>query len=723
MISRLSGCILVLFCLVCVSIRADIQVIPTPSQIKATPAAFDPSKANCIHVSDTPADRFAALLLQRALRETHGVESEIIFDIARDPGTHEISVTRVEGGKRDFMQTTSVFTTPAEGEESYALTTMGDGAAVAAKSESGLFYGVQTLIQLLEQSRRDREPVPGLFIYDQPQFKLRCRYFDGSQYLGTIMNTRAGIEREIKEMARFKLNALIIEIYNLAPFKSFPACADQNTLSASDWQYLVELAHQYHVTLIPSLQSFAQMYQVIWQCDEGKPYREETAPGMICPSRPENVRFLQSLYKDLITTFHYSPLLGIGCSEVGMQWGGHYCPRCKARIDAGESEHDIYSKHVRACLEAVKAAAKEAHREDVRPMMWGDEFYMGYGGKRWVGIEQIPTDTIMGHWMYWKPYDGIGELLKRGYDVMYLSATYQHNNFLIDLSPEDPKEGKWEALLSSGIRNVADQAQEAFADSKMDAKGHVIGGGCATFSQHDLRCWDTTWFAYALAAEYAWHPGVPALDAHLKPFTDTFAAVYYDAHGEDAAKAIATAYRELDAAKSDLERNNYLIRDFLGIYDVQDKCYTDNTLEGSIKLIDELATKGNVIAEIRERCDNAIDVAKSHQQKLAQVADRVSNTESLHDLILAAHKIENHARRTQFLIELAEWMRSGSKDGAGRETLLKQCQAMERETQMLFEETFPLTHASRMTLDGGDSSGYAKALVALQGFEKQLTAK
>jgi hypothetical protein len=469
------------------------------------------------------------------------------------------------------------------------------------------------------------------------------------------------------------------------------------------------------------------MYQVIWQCDEGKPYREETAPGLICPSRPENVRFLQSLYKDLITTFHYSPILGIGCSEVGMQWNGKYCPRCKARIDAGESEHDIYIKHVRACLDAVKAAAKEANRPDVRPMMWGDEFYMGYGGKRWVGLDQIPTDAIMGHWMYWKPYDGIGELLKRGYDVMYLSATYQHNNFLVDLSPEDPVDGKWEALTSSGIRNVAEQAQEAFADSKKDAKGKVIGGGCATFSQHDLRCWDTTWFAYALAAEYAWNPSVPALGEHLKPFTDTFAAVHYIAKDVDAAKTIATAYRELDAAKSDLERNNYLIRDFIGIYDVQDKCYNDNTLEGSLKLIDELVTKpqaaGKGIEDIRKRCENAIAVSKTHQQKLARVMDRVTNTASLHNLILAARKMENHAQRTEFLIDLAALLRdpNGSKNAARRAELLNRCQAMERETQILFEQTFPLTHAARITLDGGDSSGYAKALVSLQGFEKQLS--
>ena len=56
---------------------------------------------------------------------------------------------------------------------------------VAAESEAGLFYGVQTLIQLLEQAHRDQASIAGMVITDWPTFDWRGRYFDGSQYLGT----------------------------------------------------------------------------------------------------------------------------------------------------------------------------------------------------------------------------------------------------------------------------------------------------------------------------------------------------------------------------------------------------------------------------------------------------------------------------------------------------------------------------------------------------------
>ena len=69
----------------------------------------------------------------------------------------------------------------------------------------------------------------------------------------------AYLETTIKHMAQMKMNTLTIEVYNLVPFKSFPYCADSNTLSLADWNYLVELANSYHVILTPSLMSFGQM--------------------------------------------------------------------------------------------------------------------------------------------------------------------------------------------------------------------------------------------------------------------------------------------------------------------------------------------------------------------------------------------------------------------------------------------------------------------------------
>ena len=99
-----------------------------------------------------------------------------------------------------------------------------------------------------------------------------------------------------------------------------------------------------------------------------------------------------------------------------MQWKERYCPACRRRIEAGETVRDLLLGHAVKCIAAVHEVSAELGRP-VRPMMWGDEFYMYGPGKDWVGIERIPKDTVMGYWKYWPEYSGIQGLLERGYDV------------------------------------------------------------------------------------------------------------------------------------------------------------------------------------------------------------------------------------------------------------------------------------------------------------------
>ena len=97
---------------------------------------------------------------------------------------------------------------PCKEKECYALNVSSTGALIVAGNEVGLFYGAQTLMQLLEQSHREKTGLPGMAVKDWPTFDWRGRYFDGSQFIGSVVVTRANLEREIKLMARFKLNYL-----------------------------------------------------------------------------------------------------------------------------------------------------------------------------------------------------------------------------------------------------------------------------------------------------------------------------------------------------------------------------------------------------------------------------------------------------------------------------------------------------------------------------------
>ena len=716
---------------------SPLALIPQPRWVEHAGAAFNTYAARLIRVTDTEEGRFAASLLRKAMAEVLGIKTTIA-PLKRDLAElHELVL--VKDGLSPLTVSPPAVEKGRE-KEGYGLHVDAQGARITARSETGLFYGVQTLIQLIEQSGRKKKAIPGLTITDWPEFELRGICIEGGQSKSSVIVSRANLERTIRSAARFKMNCLEIEIYNLAPFASFPYCADADTLSRSDWEGLVELARLHHVTIVPTLQSFGQISEVIWNCDQGKPYRESTAPGLLCPSRPENIKFLQGLYKDLLTVFKTTPYLGVGCSEVWMQWNKQYCPLCQARINAGDTEWDIYCRHVLRCADAVTGAAKELGRP-VRPLMWADEFYMYNLRPRYAGLEQMPPGLVLGHWQYFdkywvldnRHYDGIEGLVARGFDVMFVSACWPFNSYLVDLSPAAPTvdEGKFTLVTSSGVLNIIDQARWA---QTYQAKGHpgkVLGGICATFSQHDIRCWDTTWLGYALHADYTWGDPARPWAERQNAFLQDFAASFYGARKDEAAQTIATAYRELDATKSDLERNHYLIRDIIGEYDCADPSYLTNSLEQSGDLIRELMAKpqgpGKTVADVRKRSEQGLEAAQRWRVRLTKLMSQVRNPESVGHLVTAAHKIQNHAERTLYLLDQEEALAQLDKLGneqTARPAVQKEIKALQNKLAALMVDTQGLiAEARKLTWYRDDyATGYYQVMSMLEAFQKRLSA-
>ena len=82
-------------------------------------------------------------------------------------------------------------------------------------------YAAQTLRQLMRISAADGR-LPCLTIVDYPRFRTRGMYIEGGQErFGRIVDKDYLLE-QIRRLAEFKMNTLVIECYNLFPFASFP---------------------------------------------------------------------------------------------------------------------------------------------------------------------------------------------------------------------------------------------------------------------------------------------------------------------------------------------------------------------------------------------------------------------------------------------------------------------------------------------------------------------
>ncbi len=546
---------------------------------------------------------------------------------------------------------------PEEGfGEAYALRITSEGIAARAATPRGLLYAAMTLDQLVRVCASEHK-LPALTIVDWPEFRHRGFYIEGGQErFGHIVSHDYLLE-QIEQTARLKLNYIGFEVYNVFPYKSFPACADESTLTEEEARDVVAAAHKWHVTLIPSLQTLAQAYELVWLCDEGIPYREPTAPGQMCPSTPEIYPFIKGLYRDLLEWFDEAPVLGVGCSEIDMQWQKRYCPKCQARLDAGETLRDLLIGHAEKCIQAVEELAVELDRP-VRPLIWGDEFYMYGPATDWVGIERISKDTVIGFWKYWQDYAGIEGLMQRGYDVMGVTGIYNHTFYFVDLSPETPKK-IWPPMDQTNGRNIAELMQAADKARKAWPEQEFLGTATASFSKHRLRAFDSLWWGFALNSQCNWSHPERNLPTYQAAFTKAFVQHYYDAPTDASATSLATLWNKLDAIKSDLELANQTLHDVVGIYDTQEAGYIGNSLftatSQAAKLFGPDGAPSPEAEALRKRAQDDRIAVEALGFDLDRLKGQVGNEQRLVDLRIAQQKIEAHLLRQLALLDTAQF--------------------------------------------------------------------
>ena len=234
------------------------------------------------------------------------------------------------------------------------------------------------------------------------------------------------------------MNTLVVEGYNLFPYASFPACADAGHALAGGLPRALSPRRAWHVTLVPSLQTLAQAYELVWTSAAGAPYREATAPGLICPSNPDVYPFIKGLYRDLLTWFADAPLIGIGCSEIDMQWQGALLPevqgarregRDRAR-PAARPRRDVHpggarTRRTRWAARCGRSCGATSSTCTARAATgWASS--ASRAARSWAsGSTGRTTRASAG-------------LMDRGYDVLGISAMYNHCFYLADLSPADP---------------------------------------------------------------------------------------------------------------------------------------------------------------------------------------------------------------------------------------------------------------------------------------------
>jgi hexosaminidase len=169
-----------------------ISIIPQPAELQKTPGTFSYTKAATI-TFDSPDGSKAAEMLAQKLNTATGFA---IKPQSGSTGTIKLSLNKAQAGKL--------------GKEGYTLTSSPQGVVITANQPAGLFYAVQTLIQLFPKEIESKTAVnmswtiPVVRITDYPRFAWRGLMLDVSRNFFT----KEEVKQYIDQMSRYKYNTL-----------------------------------------------------------------------------------------------------------------------------------------------------------------------------------------------------------------------------------------------------------------------------------------------------------------------------------------------------------------------------------------------------------------------------------------------------------------------------------------------------------------------------------
>lgn len=358
------------------------------------------------------------------------------FEMTQSDGMFKVSQAMLVGAgstsnKVNFRVDPNATDIPDEG---YQLEIDKAGVRLTAKTETGLFYGKQTLLQLLTPNG-----LPYVKINDQPRFPYRGLHLDVSRHFFD----KEEVKKLMNVMSYYKLNTLHLHLTDAGGWRlqidKYPKLTQEGAFrTQSDWrewwdngkdrQYLKEgtegayggyytkddirdmlaYAAEKHITIIPEIEFPAHSDEVFVAypelCCAGKSHTS----GDFCIGNPKTFEFMENVLTEVIELFP-SEYIHIGGDEAGKNtW--KTCPKCQA----------LMKKEKLANVDELQSY-----------MIRKAEEFLNSKGRRLIGWDEIlegglaPEATVMS----WRGEAAGFKSARMGHDVIMTPGSYMYFDF------------------------------------------------------------------------------------------------------------------------------------------------------------------------------------------------------------------------------------------------------------------------------------------------------
>ena len=382
------------------------------------------------------------------------------------------------------------------------LTLRSGAAALQSRGQAGLFYGCQTLQQLLEDARDTGKPIPAMKITDWPELSYRALHIDTKHHLDTLDYYYDFIDR----MAGYKLNAIIWEFEDKLGYRSRPSVAAAQHITLEEMAALTHYARRRHIEISPLVQGLGHATFILKQ-PEYEHLREK--PGdrwAFCPMLDETYEVQFDLYRDAMLATPGSRYLHVGGDEVHVG----SCPRCKPIAD----KEGAFVLNLR-WLNKVCAFAREHGRI---PIFW-DDMIFNHAGVYRTTHSNVPHEQVVELWEKGLPkLDVLKERFPK--DCVYMRWNYTLARQEGNLRALDwYRDMALPAMIATAAQNSrpllpqADRVDVIQSFNSLAAERGIDSMLCTAWDDASPHM-ETYWRGFGAAGEFSWNPTGRSLDEY-----------------------------------------------------------------------------------------------------------------------------------------------------------------------------------------------------------------
>lgn len=357
----------------------ELALVPWPQHVQQLRGSFTPTSQTRIYTDW--ASRKTAALFEEHLGQAAGYSLKVHWRIASSPPLNSIFFTTKNAN-------------PRLGAEGYELTVTTNGVVIRAPAQAGLFYGGQTLLQLLLRQPHLGQ-APCVKITDRPRFPWRGLMLDVSRHFFS----KTEVETILDEMAQYKLNRfhwhladdqgwrIQIKKYprlteigawrrkaDIEPSETNAPSADKfgpdgrygGFYTQEDIREVVAYAATLHIMVVPEIEmpghSEAALAAYPQYSCFGGPYSTDSNlsihDGIYDPSNEGTFEFLNNVLLEVFKLFP-DPYIHIGGDEVRQNyWNRSAACRALMKRERLDSEDELQSYFIRRMERFVNAHGK-----------------------------------------------------------------------------------------------------------------------------------------------------------------------------------------------------------------------------------------------------------------------------------------------------------------------------------------------------------------------------